>query len=579
MLAPRPMIGRSSRRGLCAAAVLALAGGMSASTTAAATVEARRAAAFTDMFGVVTHVSRATGVLADADDDSWPVIRDAIVEAGFRHLRTTLTNARSIPRVQDLAARGLRFSLRIDTRPLRSGGGSEAVLDPGRIAEMLEMAKAVGVDAILAFEGPNEYNANRASNADWAIQLKAFMAELAVQVRADPDLADKPIVAPSIWRRKTEDYQAMADLGIGEDTTRGNLHNYNAGRPPGYQLSRRVGDAQAMTPGQPVWVTEYGYRTHGTDRVSEAAKAKYLARYAGLLFDEAEVERASVFQIVDEWLADERPEKSWGLLDNTLVKRPAFFAVRNTLALLADPDGDDDFVPGGLDFDLLGDLTDVHSFLVQKRSGAFYLVIWQEVDSYDRTRHADLFPPERRLRLTFGAPVRAIRTYLPTGLEVADPEDGQLPRCVIEGASGCRNGEVPAARTIDLWVPDELLVVEIETGDPPVPLPPPPVPDPPVDPKDDKAPTAPGGLTADLVAPREIRFTWAPSRDNVGVDRYTVYDGSHPLATTAEPAYTLTARKDQWYVVSVSATDAAGNESARSEKRRVYVHQNRLISR
>ena len=298
-------------------------------------VKAEKADDFVDMFGVVVHISRGGGVLAD-DEENWPNVRDGITEVGFRYVRTTLTKIMWVPRAQDMYARGIRFNFRIDSRPLAGGGGDGAALDPSRIPEMLDMTKEVGIDAILSFEGPNEYNANRETLPGWAGELKSFMSELKARATEDPELADKPIVAPSIWRRTVEDYQEMADLDIAEDTTKGNLHNYNGGRLPNYELDDRIADAQMMTGDQPVWVTEYGYRTFGGDHVSEDAKAKYLPRYAGLLFSDARVERAFNFQIIDEWPADQTPDKSWGLLDNDFGKRPAFHAMKNTFALLAD---------------------------------------------------------------------------------------------------------------------------------------------------------------------------------------------------------------------------------------------------
>ena len=146
-------------------------------------VEARKAHDFVDSLGVNTHISRRKGVLTD---EGWSIIRDAIAEAGFRYVRTTITNSRGIDRVRDTyQTHGTRFNLRIDTRPL-DGGDKTTPLNPDRIDEMVAMTKQAGVDAILSFEGPNEYNSQQDYNPDWAGQLREFMKRLYERVKADP---------------------------------------------------------------------------------------------------------------------------------------------------------------------------------------------------------------------------------------------------------------------------------------------------------------------------------------------------------------------------------------------------------
>jgi outer membrane protein assembly factor BamB len=85
---------------------------------------------------------------------------------------------------------------------------------------------------------------------------------------------------------------------------------------------------------------------------------------------------------------------------------------------------------------------------------------------------------------------------------------------------------------------------------------------------DVSAPSVPGGVSAAGVSSSEIDVSWSASQDNVGVAGYRVYrDGSStPLATvTSGTSYQdigLAAGVSHSY--SVSAFDAAGNESAQS---------------
>ena len=425
--------------------VLALAGlVVLAQPVDAKVVQAQKAYDFVDSLGVVTHVNRGKGVL---DDSGWAIISAAIAEAGFRYVRTTVINNEAVARVRAMHAKyGTKFNLRIDSRAAE--GENHEPLDSGAIDGLVEQVKLVGANAILSFEGPNEYNSQgkKHGNRDWVEQLKAFTLRLYERIKSDPEIADKPVIAPSIWNRRVQDYRAVGD--ISDRTDKGCLHNYTGGRLPSYELDSRIADARILTPHYPIWVTEYGYRTADRFAVSEAAKAKYLPRAAAEYFIRPDVERTFNYQIIDEWPIDEKPDKAWGLLRNDFSKRPAYHAMKNTIALLDDKDGS--FTPGSLDYDLGGDTKDVHSFLVQKKNGAFYLVLWQEVASYDPDARKDLHPAPRPLTLTFNTPVAEVRTYLPTGLDIADPQTATSPIAVVK-----------TPKSVDLQVPDQLLIVEI----------------------------------------------------------------------------------------------------------------------
>ncbi|TAJ98233.1 MAG: hypothetical protein EPO39_18740 [Candidatus Manganitrophaceae bacterium] len=85
------------------------------------------------------------------------------------------------------------------------------------------------------------------------------------------------------------------------------------------------------------------------------------------------------------------------------------------------------------------------------------------------------------------------------------------------------------------------------------------------DPPDRVAPSVPEGLTATASSSSQVSLTWTVSTDNRGVAGYRVYRNGKPAGTTVSPSYSdtgLTASTS--YSYSVSAYDAAGNESAQS---------------
>ncbi len=82
---------------------------------------------------------------------------------------------------------------------------------------------------------------------------------------------------------------------------------------------------------------------------------------------------------------------------------------------------------------------------------------------------------------------------------------------------------------------------------------------------DTTAPSVPTNLSATAVSSTQVNLSWTASTDNVGVTGYKIYRGGSLLATPAATSYQntgLTAGTS--YSYTVSAVDAAGNESAQS---------------
>jgi chitodextrinase len=82
---------------------------------------------------------------------------------------------------------------------------------------------------------------------------------------------------------------------------------------------------------------------------------------------------------------------------------------------------------------------------------------------------------------------------------------------------------------------------------------------------DTQPPTVPGGLTAGTITASSVAFSWTASTDNVGVTGYKVFRGGSQLGTSTTTSFTdTTASPSTTYSYTVSAYDAAGNNSAQS---------------
>jgi hypothetical protein len=80
-------------------------------------------------------------------------------------------------------------------------------------------------------------------------------------------------------------------------------------------------------------------------------------------------------------------------------------------------------------------------------------------------------------------------------------------------------------------------------------------------------PTIPGGVTAEAVSTSQIKLSWQPSRDDVGVNRYTIFRDGAELATV--PAWTTTwsdrnLLPNSTHSYTVAAADGNARTSARS---------------
>ncbi|MBB1158300.1 CARDB domain-containing protein [Amycolatopsis dendrobii] len=81
---------------------------------------------------------------------------------------------------------------------------------------------------------------------------------------------------------------------------------------------------------------------------------------------------------------------------------------------------------------------------------------------------------------------------------------------------------------------------------------------------DTQAPTAPANVALTEPASGQVKLTWSPSADDVGVTGYTVYRDGTPVTTVTGTAFTENRPAGTRIEYFVRAKDAAGNESADS---------------
>jgi fibronectin type 3 domain-containing protein len=84
---------------------------------------------------------------------------------------------------------------------------------------------------------------------------------------------------------------------------------------------------------------------------------------------------------------------------------------------------------------------------------------------------------------------------------------------------------------------------------------------------DNVDPSTPTVLTAIVISSSQINLSWGASTDNVGVTGYRIYRNGSAVTTTTETFYSNTGlTKSTKYTYTVTAFDAAGNESGHSQQ-------------
>jgi hypothetical protein len=342
------------------------------------------------------------------------------------HLHSGDTAYSDFPRVQralqDLAVRHVRDGL-IDTswkqyydrhnRLGRAGIKGTFITSVNQSASLLLDYPRRMRDSFEAYEAPNEYD--QSQDQDWIATLDAFLVRLNHTVKTEPATSRFPVLGPSL--AGSESFAKLHGVCLFDYA---NLHNYFAGRNPGTlgwgadgygSLFWNLSNASAACPGKPVVTTETGYQTDvaAAQGIPEEVAAKYVPR----VFLEQwlrGIRRTYLYELIDLPSGRPAPDSSFGLLREDFSAKPAYFALRSLLHLLADPGPA--LAGQVLDFELAGDLSDLHHLLLQKRNGIFYLVLWLEKPAYDVANKKATLVPARWIAVQNAGVVRTTQWSL-----------------------------------------------------------------------------------------------------------------------------------------------------------------------
>lgn len=405
----------------------------------AAPVTAKKADSFVDSIGVNIHLGYDGGVYSD-----FTSVKTRLQEMGIRHTRDGFEDARYKryikDRHNDLGRSGIKGTF-------LAGNG----LTPTQVLQSANLM----TDAVEAIEGQNEIlNIYVGWNQAKRDAARQYQIDLFNTVNASSIWQNTPVLGPTCVGNNA--YKALGDLSAYMDY--GNAHIYPLGPAPavpesGY-FNGLIG-ANYVAPGKQIYGTETGYTTgtsdSGNQRVSPAAAGKYAPRLYLENFNRG-ILRSFWYELADQGTNGSQ-ESTFGLVDRSFAYKPQGTAVRNLTTLLAEATFDTTarqwvspaFTAGSLDYTLSGTTANVHSTLLQKSNGKFYLCLWQEVNSYNINTEANIDNADVAVTLNLNTPIASAVSYRPT--------------------SGTTATTLTISNnTISLSVPDQVLIVELTPG-------------------------------------------------------------------------------------------------------------------
>lgn len=357
---------------------------------------ARSTSSFVDSMGVVVHLNRNNSAYADYDTS----IRPRLQELGIRHIRdgVKLEDTATRQKFTDLATLGIKSTLVMDPR------------DQKNAAAAVDIVKALPT-SVEAVEGPNEWDVwgdLTYRNRPFPTGVRTFQSELYNAIKRNPATANLKVLSPTVafWSNAGKLGAVKCDYGT--------MHSYAGGNPPTTDLSQRwIPSAKLICPGKPVIATEAGWHnavasnSGGQPGVSETAAGKYVPRLYLEYFNQG-VERAYINELIDKRQNEEK-ENNFGLLHSDGSTKPAFIALKSLIAILQD--SKDTFSPDTLSYSIDGINKNVHHTLLQKHDKTFYLVLWQEVSSFDLRSKQDIAVSPQAVTLKLNTAIRQGSLY------------------------------------------------------------------------------------------------------------------------------------------------------------------------
>lgn len=381
------------------------------------------AASFVDSIGVNT----APSVMTTSE-------KTKLQELGIRHIRIGVrpTDTMTQDKVKELTQLGIKLTIVMDPRDLTTADQSVAI------------AKTFS-GSVAAIEGPNEldnYPSLQYKGESFPKGLRLFQQELYQALKNDPSTAQLPLLSPSVAGIDNASVLGKVNCDIN------NLHYYPKGDIPASPFFDNVAIPKIKVlcgDNKPITITESGYHnatnfynyspTDPWPGMPEAISAKYSSRLLLEYFNRG-INRTFIYRLMDQAPNPQKNDRElhFGLLRHDGTPKPTFNIIRNMVSILNTPVVKSQLrsrkkivaqqrnsrprmfmsarnnLPG---LSLQGDLSNLHHTLLQESGNSFYLILWQEVESYSPSARQAISVPVRPIKVILNTPVKEAILYNP----------------------------------------------------------------------------------------------------------------------------------------------------------------------
>ena len=329
-------------------------------------------------------------------------------------------------------------------------------------------------------EGPNEPDINvRAGYVNYFyngctnnltnniyVATQSWQTNIYAAVKADAVASNTPVTSAAMGFSINAQYMNPIPLDYEA------MHSYPGGNVPTYKLDvYNISNANLMaTTPQPLLATETGYHTAVNDTnivadgpfITQRAQAKYLPRLFAEYFNRGIV-NTYTYEFMNEFNDPTFTNKqaNFGIVNYNFSPNLAFTNLQNLITLLKEAGWNTgsktwnvpEFTPSALGFTLSGGTNNVHHTLLQKSTGEFYLLLWQDVSAYYNSggygniaNWKDLTNASVAVTLTLTTPISNAATYMLGSLTLT--------------------ASYTNPSSLSLSVPDEIMVVRLMPNPP-----------------------------------------------------------------------------------------------------------------
>ncbi|UPG74092.1 hypothetical protein MVG78_08205 [Roseomonas gilardii subsp. gilardii] len=348
---------------------------------------------FLDSIGVNTHINDSSGGYGNIS-----TVISELDYIGVTHVRDGLNSSLSTDLFEVLANHDITFSM------LTSGSnGTSLSSQISAIAKLESLYNAIDY-----VEGPNEtdYFPISYNGLSGFAATRAFQAALYTAVHSNSTLSGTPVIQTSLG--DGDSYSQLGNLSGSADYS--NIHSYYFGwgftRSVADQVMERIEQAQTVSPGKDTIATEGGWSTatYSSDGYGVNERTQAILTL-NMLLDQYKdgVDRTYIYELVNSGTYSSTDlQTGFGLFNADGTPKQAATALHNLNSILSDPAAETVGVSlTNLGYTLQGMPTEGQDMLLQKSSGNYDLVLWNEPTIWNTSTHSAYSIASQTVTITF----------------------------------------------------------------------------------------------------------------------------------------------------------------------------------